>query len=165
MLVCILGADTERWRLAVLLDTRLSSPIALCARSMFARLRGWATTRPCGAALYLLLLLPIGLVEFVVIFVMALSATYPLWFWTLPEGQGLLWSRVFVADTLPEAVLVMIVGLVAASAAVAFVLEEVAGAHLGRVLLGPSGRESLEERVEVLTESRSKTLGCHRRTP
>ena len=39
-------------------------------------------------------------------------ATYPLWFWTLPEGQGLLWSGVFVADTLPEALLVMLVGLV-----------------------------------------------------
>jgi signal transduction histidine kinase len=164
MLVCILGADTERWRLAVLLDTRLSSPYRpLRGGSMFARLRGWATDPALWRGLlYLLLLLPIGLVEFVVICVMAFSATlatYPLWFWTLPEGQGLLWSGVFVADTLPEAVLVMIVGLVAASAAVAFVLEVArAHAHLGRVLLGPSGRESLEERVEVLTESRSKTL-------
>jgi signal transduction histidine kinase len=86
-------------------------------------------------------------------------ATYPLWFWTLPEGQGLLWSGVFLADTLPEALLAMLIGLVAATAAAAFVLEVArAHAHLGRVLLGPSGRERLEERVEILTESRSKSV-------
>jgi signal transduction histidine kinase len=104
----------------------------------------------------------VGLVEFVVIFVMTFSvalATYPLWFWTFPEGQGLLWSGVFLADTLPEALLAMLVGLVAATAAAAFVLEVArAHAHLGRVLLGPSGRERLEERVEILTESRSKSV-------
>jgi signal transduction histidine kinase len=164
MLVCILGANTERWRLAVLLDTRLSSPYRPPpGGSVLARLRGRATDPALWRGLlYLLLLLPMGLVEFVVIFVMVVSAalaTYPLWFWTLPEGQGLLWSGVFVADTLPEAVLVMIVGLVAATATAVFILEVArAHAHLGRVLLGPSGRERLEERVEILTESRSKSV-------
>jgi signal transduction histidine kinase len=164
MLLCILGANTERWRLAVLLDTRLTSPYRpLPGGSVLARLRGRAMDPALWRGLlYLLLLLPVGLIEFIVIFVMAFSvalATYPLWFWTLPEGQGLLWSGVFVADTLPEALLVMLVGLVAATATAAFVLEVArAHAHLGRVLLGPSGRERLEERVEILTESRSKSV-------
>jgi signal transduction histidine kinase len=164
MLVCILGANTERWRLAVLLDTWLSSPYRpLPGGSVLARLRGRAMDPALWRGLlYLLLLLPVGMIEFIVIFVMAFSAalaTYPLWFWTLPEGQGLLWSGVFVADTLPEALLVMLVGLVAATATAAFVLQ-VARAHaaLGRILLTPPSRERLEERVEVLTESRSKTL-------
>ena len=164
IVVCILGANTERWRLAVLLGTRLSSPYRpLPGGSVLAGVRGRATDPALWRGLlYLLLLLPVGLVEFVVIFVMVVSAalaTYPLWFWTLREGEGLLWSGVFLADTVPEALLVMLVGLVAATATAAFVLE-VARAHaaLDRVLLKPPRRERLEERVEVLTESRSKTL-------
>src|SRR5829696_392451 len=165
MLVSLVGANTERWRLAVLLGTRLSSSPyrPLPSGSLLARLRARATDPALWrSSLYLLLLLPVGLVEFVVIFVMTFSvalATYPLWFWTFPEGQVLLWSGVFLADTLPEALLAMLVGLVAATAAAAFVLEVArAHAHLGRVLLGPSGRERLEERVEILTESRSKSV-------
>src|SRR5215217_3981219 len=162
MLVSLVGANTERWRLAVLLGTRLSSPYRpLPSGSLLARLRARATDPALWrSSLYLLLLLPVGLVEFVVIFVMTFSvalATYPLWFWTFPEG--LLWSGVFLADTLPEALLAMLIGLVAATAAAAFVLEVArAHAHLGRVLLGSSGRERLEERVEILTESRSKSV-------
>ena len=164
MLVSIVGADTERWRLAVLLGTRLSYPYRPVPRgTVLARFRGRVTDPALWrGVLYLLVLLPVGLVEFVVIFVMAFSAalaTYPLWFWTLPEGQGLLWSGVFVADTLPEAVLVMLVGLVALTATAVFVLEVArAHAYLGRVLLGPSGRERLQERVEILTESRSRSV-------
>jgi signal transduction histidine kinase len=164
MFVSIVGADTERWRLAVLLGTRLFYPYRPVPRgTVLARVRGRATDPALWrGVLYLLVLLPVGLVEFVVIFVMAFSAalaTYPLWFWTLPEGQGLLWSGVFVADTLPEALLVMLVGLVALTATAVFVLEVArAHAYLGRVLLGPSGRERLQERVEILTESRSRSV-------
>lgn len=44
MLVSIVGADTERWRLAVLLGTRLSSPYRpLPSGSLLARLRARAT--------------------------------------------------------------------------------------------------------------------------
>jgi signal transduction histidine kinase len=164
MLMSMVGANSERWRLAVLLGTRLSYPYRPLPRgAVLARVRRRATDPALWRGLlYLLVLLPIGLVEFVVIFVMAFSvalATYPLWFWTLPEGQGLLWSGVFVADTLPEALLVMLVGLVATTASAVFVLEvATAHAYLGRVLLGPSGRERLEERVEILTESRTKSV-------
>jgi hypothetical protein len=149
MLVCILGADTERRRLAALLGTRLSSPHRPLPRgSVLARLQVRATDPALWRALlYLLLLLPTGLVEFFVVLALALSAalaTYPLWFWTLPDGQGVQWPG-FVADTAPEALLVMLVGLVATTAAAAFVLG-VARAHaaLGRILLGQSRRENLE---------------------
>jgi hypothetical protein len=147
--ICILGAGTERWRLAALLDTRLSLPYRSPPRgSLLARARGRvADPALWRALLYLLLLLPVGLVEFFVVLVLAVSAalaTYPLWFWTLPDGQGVQWFG-FAADTGPEALLVMLVGCVTAMAATAFVLG-VTRAHavLGRVLLGRSRRESLD---------------------
>jgi signal transduction histidine kinase len=106
-------------------------------------------------------LFPVGLVELFVVFALALSAalaTYPLWFWALPDGQGIQWPG-FAADTLPEALLVMLVGLVTGTAAAVSVLGAArAHAALGRALLGPGRRERLEERVEVLTESRSRAM-------
>src|ERR671910_2723894 len=53
----------------------------------------------------------------------------------------------------------MLVGLVFASAAAAFV-PQVSQAHdwLGRILLAPRSRDGLQERVEVLTEGRSKAV-------
>jgi hypothetical protein len=149
MLVCILGADTERRRLVALLGTRFSSPHRpLPGGSVLARGRIQATDPALWRALlYLLLLLPAGLVELFVVLALALSATlatYPLWFWTLPDGSGVQWNGVFRADTGPEALLVMLVGCVTATAATAFVLK-VAQAHaaLGRVLLGRNRREDL----------------------
>ena len=154
MLVCILGADTERRRLDALLGTRLSSPHRPLPRgSVLSRVRARAADPALWLALlYLLLLLPAGLVEFFVVFALVLStalATYPLWFWTLPDGSGVQWNGAFLADTGPEALLVMLVGCVAATAATALVLK-VAKMHaaLGRILLGRSRRENLEWRVE-----------------
>jgi signal transduction histidine kinase len=164
MLVCIVGANTERWRLAALLGTSLSSPFRrLPGGPILTRLRS-RTTDPAlwRGLLYLLLLLPVGLVELLVVLVLAISAvlgTYPLWYWTLPEGQGVMWTGFFVADTLPEALLVMLAGLVLAIATLAFVLQAAqVHAALGRFLLGPRRRERLDERVEVLAEGRSKAV-------
>jgi signal transduction histidine kinase len=163
MLACTLGAVIERWRLAALLGTRLPSPYRTLPRgSVLARVRVRATDLAFWRALlYLFLLFPVGLAEFFVVLALALSAalaTYPLWFWTLPDGQGIQ-SPGFAADTLPEALLVMLVGLVIGTAAAASVLGAArAHAALGRALLGPSGRERLEERVEVLSESRSRAM-------
>jgi hypothetical protein len=149
LLLCLVGAGTERWRLAALIGTRLPSPYSpLPHGSVLARVRVRATDPALWRALlYLLLLFPVGLVELFVVLVLAVSAalaTYPLWFWALPGGAGLQWPGV-VADTAPEALLVMLVGCVAATAAAAFV-PGVAQAHavLGRVLLGRSRRENLE---------------------
>ena len=164
MLVCVLGVRTERWRLAALLGTRLASPFRPLPRgSVLARARARATDPALWRGLlYLLLLLPVGLVEFVVVLVLAISAvliSYPLWFWTLPAGQGVMWTGVFVADTAPEALLVTLVGLVLALSTLVFVLQvSQVHASLGRALLGPRRREMLDERVEVLTESRTKAV-------
>lgn len=153
MLVCVLGANTERRRLAALLGTRLSSPHRpLPHGSVLARVRVRATDSALWRGLlYLLLLLPIGLFEFVVVFVLAVSValvTYPLWFWTLPDGSGVQWDGIFLANTGPEALVVMLVGCVTATATTAFVLQ-VARAHaaLARPLLGGKQREDFEERV------------------
>jgi signal transduction histidine kinase len=164
MLVCVVGANTERWRLAALLGTSLASPYRpLPDGPVLARLRSRATDPALWRGLlYLLLLFPVGLVELVVVLVLAISAvlaTYPLWYWALPEGQGVMWTDFFVADTLPEALLVMVVSLVLAIATLAFVLPAAqAHAALGRFLLGSHRRERLDERVEVLTEGRSKAV-------
>lgn len=164
VLVCVLGTGVERWRLAALLGTRLPSPYRTLPRgSVLARVRVRATDPALWRGLlYLLLLLPIGLVEVVVVLLLAFSAVliaYPLWFGTLPEGRGLTWTGVFTADTAPEALLVTLVGLVLASAAAVFGARACqAHASLGRRLLGPRRREALDERVEVLTEGRSKAV-------
>ncbi|MFL5992602.1 MAG: sensor domain-containing protein [Rubrobacteraceae bacterium] len=164
MVVCVYGVRIERWRLAVLLNVHLASPFRPLPRGLvLTRVRVRATDPALWRGLlYLILLLPIGLVELVVVLVPILAAflvSYPLWFWTLPEGTGVTWTGVFVADTVPEALLVMLIGLVFASAAAAFV-PQVSQAHawLGRILLAPSSRNGLEERVEVLTEGRSKAV-------
>jgi signal transduction histidine kinase len=164
MLVCVLGTGVERWRLAALLGTRLSSPFRPPPRgSIFVRARVRAADPALWRGLlYLILLLPIGLVELAIFFVLAFSAilaSYPLWFWTLSEGVGVAWTGAFVADTLPEALLVALVGLVATAAAAVFGAQACqAHASMGRRLLGPRRREALDERVEELTEGRSKAV-------
>ena len=155
--VCVVGTGVERWRLGALLGAHLSSPYRPLPRgSVLARAADPALWR---GLLYLLLLLPIGVVELVIVLLLAFSAalaTYPLWFWTQPEGRGITLTEAFVADTLPEALLVMLFGLVLASAAAAFGAQACqAHAALGGRLLGPS---KLDERVEALTEGRSKAV-------
>ena len=164
MLVCVQSVRVERWRLSRLLGTRVVSPYRPLPRgSVFARARARvADPALWRGLLYLFLLLPVGLAELVVVIVPALATflvSYPLWFWTLPNGGGIGWTSLFVADTAPEALLVMFVGLVVMAAAMAFGLQVTqAHAALGRRLLGPRSRTGLEERVEVLTESRSKAV-------
>lgn len=128
MAVCVVGVGVERWRLAALLGARLSSPFRPLPRgTILDRLRGGAADPALWRGLlYLLLLFPVGLVELVVVLVMAVSVflvSYPLWFWTYPDGQGVMWTGAFVADTAPESLLVMFFGLVVMAAAVAFALQ------------------------------------------
>jgi len=164
MLACVYGVRVERWRLRALLGTRLLAPFRPLPRGpVLARARARAADPAlwCGL-LYLLLLLPTGLAELVVVSVLAFSAvlvSYPLWFWVLPDGVAIRATGAFVADTLPEALLVAVVGLPALAAAVALI-PHASRAHgaLGRALLGPRRREALDERVEVLTEGRSKAV-------
>ena len=160
---CVLGTGVERRRLGARLGARLPSPFRPPPHGpVLARARARASDPALWRGLlYLVLLVPIGLVELVIVLLLAFSAvlaTYPLWFWAQPEGRGLSLTDAFLADTLPEALLVMLFGLVLASAAVAFGAQACqAHAALGRRLLGPS---ELDERVEVLTEGRSKAVGA-----
>jgi len=87
---CVLGAGVERRRLGALLGARLPSPFRPLAREP-ALWRG---------LLYLVLLIPVGLVELVVVLLLAFSAVlvaYPLWLGTLPEGRGLTWTGDVIA--------------------------------------------------------------------
>ena len=163
-LACVYGVRVERWRLAALLGTRLPPPYRPLPRGpVLVRARARAADPALWRGLlYLLLLLPIGLVELVVVLLLIASAalaTYPLWFWALPDGVAIVATNNFVADTVPEALLVALLGLVLASATSAFAAQACrAHASLGRRLLGPRAREGLEERVEALTEGRSKAV-------
>jgi len=164
MLACVYGVRVERWRLRALLGTRMPTPYRPLPRGpVLARARVRAADPALWRGLlYLLLLLPTGLAELVVVFVLAFSAvlvSYPLWFWALPDGVAIRATGAFVADALPEALLVAMVGLLALAAAAALV-PQASRAHgaLGRALLGPRKREALDERVEELTEGRSKAV-------
>ena len=112
---------------------------------------------------YLLLLLPIGSAEFAgviagFVFVLA-TITLPAWlFVAFPDG-ALLWQEVRI-DTFPEALTVAVVALPVSALAGYLLIAGLSQAHvaLGRALLGPSRRARLTERVEELTESRSRVL-------
>jgi signal transduction histidine kinase len=104
------------------------------------------------------LLLPVGIADFTI----AVSAwavsfglvSMPAWWWALPNSdpQEL---GIFQVDSWGHAVLACAIGLVALPLAAALVRGTAAGsAALSRVVLGPS-RAQLEQRVEVLAQSRA----------
>jgi signal transduction histidine kinase len=105
-----------------------------------------------------LLLLPLGIVDFVVV-VTAWSVSFglltmPAWWWALPDNDptelGL-----FQVDSWGHAWLAAAIGLVALPLAAALVRGTAAASgSLSQVVLGPSRRQ-LEERVEVLAQTRA----------
>jgi signal transduction histidine kinase len=112
---------------------------------------------------YLLLLLPVGAAEFagvVAAFVFFLGTiTLPAWlFVAFPDGAPL-WQDVRI-DTLPETLTTAVVALPVSVVVAYLSVVGLSQAHaaLGRVLLGPSRRARLAERVEQLTESRSRVV-------
>jgi signal transduction histidine kinase len=104
-----------------------------------------------------LLLLGIGIAGFTI----AVTAwgvtlgliTLPAWYWSIPDpGVDL---GVFTVDTLPEAIVAAVAGVVSIPLAVALVRGAAAlTATLARLLLGP-GESALRERVEELTVTRA----------
>jgi signal transduction histidine kinase len=111
------------------------------------------------------LLLPVGAAEFAGVgsaFAFALGAiTLPAWlFVAFPEGAPL-WQNVRI-DTLPETLAVTVVALPVSLVVAYLTVAGLTRAHavLGRALLGPSRRARLAERVEELTESRSRVLSA-----
>jgi signal transduction histidine kinase len=164
MYAWIAGAKSERWRVRVFFGTAISDPYApLPEGSWFTRLR----TRLGDAATwkdlaYMLLLFPIGIVEFVVTTVLVAAAlmhlTLPSWYWATSDD----WTPYdtgWHVDTLPEALLFAAGGIVILLLAM-LVLIGMGRAHvaLARGLLGRNREKELEERVSTLTESRSRVI-------
>jgi len=105
-----------------------------------------------------LLLLPVGIVDFVVV-VTAWSVSFglltlPAWWWALPDNDPTDLG-IFQVDSWGHAFLAAAIGLVALPIAAALVRGTAAASgSLSQLVLGPSRRQ-LEERVEVLAQTRA----------
>jgi signal transduction histidine kinase len=105
-----------------------------------------------------LLLLPVGIVDFVVV-VTAWSVSFglltmPAWWWALPDNDPTELG-IFQVDSWGHAFLAAAIGLVALPIAAALVRGTAAASgSLSQLVLGPSRRQ-LEERVEVLAQTRA----------
>jgi signal transduction histidine kinase len=151
-------AQAERWRAALVLGRPIRSryrPVmegrvidrlkALFADSQVWKDLGWH-----------LLLLPVGIVGFTVAVVAWSVAlwclTFPIWFTFWPDAASIGDQQL---DTWWWAALVFAAGVVTLPIMVALLRGTATGTgHLARLLLG-SDTEELEERVEVLTETRA----------
>jgi signal transduction histidine kinase len=115
---------------------------------------------------YLVVLLPLGLLWFVVTFTLWTAAlgllTAPLWYWIPPDGEDAVVSLgdygFLVIDTLPEALLAAVVGALLCVAA-AWAVKGMAAAHgaVAAALLGPS-QHQLQARVDALQASRDRAV-------
>ncbi len=165
MSLCTRGARVERRRVARFLGYAAPSPYRqLPQGSLLAR----ASTRVRDPAVwrdlaYLLLLLHVGAAEFAIVigaFALPLvTIVLPMWlFVAFPAGVPL--GQDVWIDTPLEALIIAIVAL-PVSALIGYLLVigmSKAHAALARVLLWPSKRARLAQRVEQLTESRSRAV-------
>lgn len=155
------GARVERWWIELLFDVRIVAPYRPVPDGpVFRRLRTFATDPAVWRDLcYLFLMFPIGIAEFVltivVITVPLALVTMPVYYWAPPDG-GVVgpWQ----IDSLPAAVLLAIAGL-PLLLAMPYALVGMARGHiiLAQALLG-SNPAALAERVDALTESRSRVM-------
>jgi signal transduction histidine kinase len=151
------GAHAERRRVARSLGYPIPTPYRRTPQGPMLYPATWR------APAYLLLLLPVGVLEFAAVaaaFVCVVgTVTLPAWlFVAFPEGAPL-WQDVRI-DTPSEALVVAVVAL-PILAIVTYLLSigaSRAHAALAGTLLGPTRRERLAERVEALTESRSRAM-------
>jgi signal transduction histidine kinase len=151
-------ANVERWRAALVLGAPIRSRyrppvigrILDRLRALFADGQTW---KDLG---WHLLLLPVGLVGFTVAVCCwcwsLWCLTFPIWFKITPAAADF---GSFTLDTWWWAALVLFVGVATLPITVALVRGTAAGTGaLARLLLG-ADTEELEERVEVLTETRA----------
>jgi signal transduction histidine kinase len=159
------GAQLERGRIARSLGYAVLSPYRpppTEPRPARVRAEDPAVWRDLA---YLLLLPLVGAAEFALVigaFVLPLVAiVLPMWlFVAFPEGVPLLQGvRI---DTTLEALIAAVVALPASVLVGYLMVTGSSRAHvaLGRALLGPSRHARLAERVEELTESRSRVLAA-----
>ena len=156
------GARAERWRVRVMLGTEIASPYRPGIEgSMFARFRHFATDPAVWRDfIYLALLFPIGLAEFVIA-VVAVSMPFwalalPTYIWAAP-GAGPEFGS-WRLNTEWEALLVALGGFVLLLI-VPYLLVGLARAHAyyARFLLGPTQRD-LSRRVATLSSSRTRVI-------
>ena len=165
MWLCVSGAQIERRRVAKFLGYRVPSPYQqLAQRTVLAS----AHTRAGDPAVwrdlaYLLLLLPVGAAEFAFVigaFALPLvTVVLPMWlFVAFPEGIPL--GQGVQIDTLLEALLIAIIALPVLALVGYLLVIGMSKAHvtLDQALLWPSKRTRLAQRVEELTESRSRAV-------
>jgi signal transduction histidine kinase len=151
-------ANVERWRAALVLGEPIrgryrpldEGRLLERLKALFADGQTW---KDLG---WHLLLLPVGIVGFTVAVVgwcwSLYCLTFPLWFKLTPAAADF---GNFTLDTWWWALLVFVVGIATLPISVALVRGTAAGtAALARLLLGAHAEE-LEERVEVLTETRA----------
>jgi signal transduction histidine kinase len=155
------GAMFERWRVRVLLGLSIPNPYRPNPHySILRRARAFATDPAVWRdLLYTLLLFPIGIVEFTL--AVALVGL-PLGLIAMPfvaafGGESQIIS--LTIDTWVEGIPFALLGLIVAVPFAAF-LNLVALAHreLTRVLLGPSRRDALQQRVNTLSRTRTSVV-------
>jgi signal transduction histidine kinase len=162
------GAWLERRWVRATLGVHIPDPYRpLPAGSLWQRARVLAGDPATWKDLtYLILLLPLGMVWFVVtttLWAFGLGGlTAPLWYWIPSIGGVAVFANGdrgwFVLDTLPEALLACVVGA-ALCVAAAWAVKAMATAHgaLALALLGPSDNQ-LRARVEALQASRDRAV-------
>lgn len=151
------GAMFERWRVRVFLGLRLPNAYRQIPEGGILR-RSWAAATDPAVwrdLMYVLLLFPLGIVEFVVT-VTLVSVTGGLLFAPL----GVYWGEDIVIGSHSlgwgESLIFSALGVVAAVAFSAF-LQLMASAHreFARMLLGPSSRAALQQQVKTLSRTRT----------
>ncbi|HEX2281987.1 MAG TPA: sensor domain-containing protein, partial [Thermomicrobiales bacterium] len=159
-----LAARFERMRVGALLGVRIRDPYnPLPEGTLWQR---WKTRLSDPHRwldlLYLFLLFPLGIIQFVIAVVFTALplnlVTTPAWYW-IADGPVMGPTDDFRVDTLPEALLVAVIGL-PFLLALPYILVGVGRGHawLARHLLGTDREAELTARVDQLTVSRSRAM-------
>jgi signal transduction histidine kinase len=177
-------ARLERRRAGRVLAAPIPERYTPLTGTLSQRLRGVvshsATYRDAGWLLVQAFVGPIlGLVVLSYWLAIPILLSVPFWWWavpaddasnvvtllpwpTAPQGQGLLVNNILI-DSWPRALLVPPLMAAAVAAVLALVTPWLARsyARLARLILSPSARARLVERVEKLTETRAGALDAH----
>jgi signal transduction histidine kinase len=157
-----LGGRAERWRINALLRDDIRDPYQpLPDGTFWVKLRAfvsdWAIWRDM---IYLFLLFPIGVIEFVIL---TLSFSIPLHLLTMPfwydvaqrNSDGPPW----LASNLTEALLLATLAIPALLVGLTVIVGTTRTHHaFARILLAPDDRAELEERVTQLRQSRTRVM-------
>jgi len=157
------GARAERWRVGVMLREQIADPYhpIPAGTSFWGHI--WTRVKDGHTwldLLYLFLLFPIGLAEFIVATVVVSApvsfAFSPVWYWLgISEYVGPTW---FV-DSLGESLLVSLVGI-PLLLLMPYILVGIGRghAHLAKALLGTDRERELTQQVTHLTASRTQAV-------